>query len=160
MLYFFSGFIGLSTPLASSIAQPMPWPLPLPQIANAYCAVPTYRYDAIPYRGLSTILSTIAGPQPVIFLRVDAFSDPNLLQFIIAHECGHHVLGRVVQNAMNPYAAMWMHTPEELGADCWAAHTHHKLGNLIAIQAAIMDATMHPDPSLPNRTQNIANCNN
>jgi hypothetical protein len=133
-------------------------PLSPPRISNPYCTIPTFQYDNIPARGYSTIIPVPGGSAPIIYMQGAPFTgNPELLHFALAHECGHQVLGHIVFNHINPFAA-FMTVAEEYAADCWAAHAVMQSNDRAAIQAAVADANSFPAPTMPNRVKNIISC--
>ncbi len=118
-------------------------------LQNPYCAVPTYRNDTVPYRGFAMI-----GPNgPVIYVRGDGMTDPNLYRFILAHECGHHA---------HRHVESWPESAEanaqrELEADCWGAQVIAQQLDSAALMAAFNDANTQ-GPFGQQRNATIQRC--
>jgi hypothetical protein len=116
-------------------------PLGLPRIDNPYCNVPTYLISNIPEQAVSLIDSD---GQPVIVISATvAAQRPIYTNFLMAHECCHHILGHVRKfhqelGHIGPQPFFYMKPAlrgMELDADCCAARILKRKGEENSIEA-------------------------
>lgn len=107
--------------------------------------------------------ATVINNRPVVLLRPSDFNafPRTVARFLLAHECGHHVLGHVIAGF---YFQAMTGPPEELAADCFAARTLKRIGRLDAkeSQEVLSFLRMVPgDPTTfagPERVQRLTEC--
>ena len=108
-------------------------------------------------------LATVVNNRPVVLLRPSDFNafPRAVARFLLAHECGHHVLGHVIAGF---YFQAMAGPPEELAADCFAARTLKRIGRLEdkEWQQVLSFLRMIPgDPTTfpgPERVRRLASC--
>jgi|JI10StandDraft_1071094.scaffolds.fasta_scaffold408578_2 Zn-dependent protease with chaperone function len=66
--------------------------------------------------------ATVLNGLPVIVVDYSQLSNQVWMQFVLAHECGHHMSGHVTpQGYWFRTTQYWATSAQELEADCWAA---------------------------------------
>ncbi len=134
-----------------SVAQPQPLG------PAAFCGIPTF---AAPNpQGAS---ATVWQGQPVIIIDHSQFQNPAWLQFVVAHECAHHVLGHTLPSGMwFRNTTYWATAAQELQADCWAAGTVHPQASAVASQQFFQQGPFPGPAGYPSgaeRSANIRRC--
>ncbi len=107
--------------------------------------------------------ATIAWGQPVIIIDPNQLGNPLWEEFLMAHECAHHVIGHTLPTGMWWRSmAVWATAAQELQADCWAAQrVSAQAARLAANYFAQAQGPMPSGPGYPTgfqRAQNIIQC--
>lgn len=121
----------------------------------APCGIPVF----VLHTGLGG-LATLYNGQPVIFLDpAVAYGDPDIKEFVVQHECGHHAKGNSLpQGIAIPTASI----KRELAADCYAAQrVPQTVSEAAARQFEQTQGNASPLPGYPTgnaRAANIRKC--
>ena len=127
-------------------------------IGNAPCGVPMALYP-----NPQGAVATIAWGQPVILIDPNQLGNPLWEEFLVAHECAHHVRGHTLPQGMwFRNMTVWATSQQELEADCFAASVVSPRAAQFA--AELFATTQGPMPSGPGyptgfqRAANILQC--
>ena len=123
----------------------------------AFCGVPTFA--APNQQGAS---ATVWQGTPVIIIDPSQFQSQLWLQFVVAHECAHHVIGHTLPSGMwFRNTTNWATAAQDLEADCWAARTVSPQAAAFAAQHFARQGAQAGAPGYPTgfqRADNIARC--
>ncbi len=143
----------------------------LPEVANPYCDVRTYKLRGVAEQASSM---TDRRGRPVIVVNAWTLRDkPNYSRFLLAHECCHHTLGHVTNakkgmGHVGPQAFYYV-APElrrlELEADCCAVRLLRERREQAGIDAGAEAMSEFGDkptgayyPTGAERVENIRKC--
>lgn len=143
----------------------------LPQVDNPFCSITTYLLPELPEQAMSTM---DANEHPVIVVSALTMAEsPAYGRFLMAHECGHHILGHVARyhtelGHLGPQPFFYI-APQlkgmELDADCAAVKMLKLKGEPEIIEVArqaMLQFGGKPTgayyPTGTERAENIARC--
>ena len=141
------------------------------QGSSPYCAVPVFEVPYHPLGGQATF-DMMGRPvilvDPTIVARLPFPHGGNFMQFLLAHECVHHVENHIYNlmqaGVFGGYALMQMSHRIELEADCKAAQIlttrglHHVIESAVWVFANSNPFPSHSHPGGQARAQNIVRC--
>ena len=126
---------------------------------DAFCNVPV----VIAPTSQIAVATTDQMGRPIIFLDPSAAANVSTsVQFALAHECGHHVLGHTT--ALGRAMRAQFTREQELAADCWGAQQLARIGDqgdlvrMLVQFANQSDAGQGPYPRGRERAQAVAVC--